>query len=80
MMIAEMLKIITFLNVILVFTDGSYNIYGFENIFTDERTITVVDTNYGDCNQETVFRIIIIKIIAIKLITMIVTLNKFLKS
>lgn len=80
MMIVEMLKIITFLNVILVFTDGSYNIYGFENIFTDERTITVVDTNYGDCNQEKVFRIIIIKIIAIKLITMIVTLNKFLKS
>ena len=80
MMIVEMLGIINFLSVIFILSDGYYNIYGFENIFTTERTITVVDTNYGDCNYETVLRIIITKMMLIKLITVIVSLNKFLKS
>ena len=64
----------------LVFTDGCYNTHDFENIFTIERTIAVVNNDYGDCNYETVFRIIIRKIIVITLITVTVTINKFLKS
>ena len=64
----------------LIFTDGCYNTHDFENIFTTERTIAVVNNDYGDCNYETVFRIIIRKIIVITLITVTVTINKFLKS